>query len=428
MYSYQSELIRIRDLMAGSSVIKAKSTLYLPELGIPELYPAYLSRALLFEVLPATVDSYLGLVYRVDPVVDIPEELNGFKLNAGEGTLYTVVKKVLRETIVSGVAGVLIDIDDSGSPYLSVYQREDILSVNYSLECGRKVLTYVKLRETVTNFDEASGNTTSTTRERVLRLVNGIYTVSVSDEYGKSSSTTTPTAMGGGHLGFIPMVFACADGSNIYSGDVRPPLAALSATNIAHYQTTADLRQSLFYSGNPQLILQGFGPTADGSRKMGPGMTLETSEPTAKAYYLEPLPIGPLTDELKRLEELMSRLGADVFISDAMALTATEASIRNTAKNSRLTNITVGVSDAITQVLSYVCAILRIPSDNARYELNTKYFTVTDTTYITSLLSLYLSKTISLDSFLSALQSQELIPDAAAEKDKLVGGKTQGDV
>lgn len=419
MYTYLDELLRLRDLIAGQQVIKAKSTQYLPKNGVEELYPGYLARALLFEVVPATVDSYIGLVYRVDPVVTLPPALDFIRLDAGSSTLYTTVKRVLRDTIVSGVTAVLVDIDDAGAPYLTMYRREDIIAANYTAINGRRVLTYCKLREVNERFDETNGSVTTSTRDRVLRIVDGVYTVSITDDMGRVISTVTPTAVGGDTLSFIPLAFACAHGGNEFSSDIRPPLAALSNANIAHYQTTADLRQSLYFSGNPQLVLQGFGPTADGTRKMGPGYTLETPEATAKAYYLSPLPVEPLTAELKRLEELMSRLGADVFVSDAMALTATEASIRNTSKNSKLTNIVVGVSDAITDVLLFVGAILKVDYSDIRYELNTRFFSVSDSTYITSLLGLYTAGTISLESFLTALQEREVIQDADAEMAKL---------
>src|SRR6185369_7706464 len=76
--------LRARDVFAGEDAVKAAGVRYLPRLDsqTDDEYAAYKSRASFFNATARTADGFVGLIFRREPTIKLPEdrqETNGEK-------------------------------------------------------------------------------------------------------------------------------------------------------------------------------------------------------------------------------------------------------------------------------------------------------------------------------------------------------------
>jgi len=133
-----------------------------------------------------------GMVFRKDPMPELPEELEEMRFNAdGSGTsLEHIAKEALGSVLDTGRHIFLVDyptIEDSidfeteqnigARPLLLSYNAEALINWKYKKINGRRVLTLAVLVELV--HDDAIGDEFDhdiVKHYRVLRLRDGVYT------------------------------------------------------------------------------------------------------------------------------------------------------------------------------------------------------------------------------------------------------------
>ena len=88
----RKEGVRVcRDVFAGTERMRERRTTYLPlfpgEKRRPAMYDARLERTVLFNALQRTVQGLVGMMFRVDPVLDddVPDEIAGERKENNEG-------------------------------------------------------------------------------------------------------------------------------------------------------------------------------------------------------------------------------------------------------------------------------------------------------------------------------------------------------
>ena len=71
--------LRARDVYAGEDAVKLAGTRYLPRLEeqSDDEYSAYVERGSFFNATARTVEGFLGLIFRRDPTVKLPEQSAG---------------------------------------------------------------------------------------------------------------------------------------------------------------------------------------------------------------------------------------------------------------------------------------------------------------------------------------------------------------
>ena len=79
---YEANLIaglRARDVFAGEDAVKAAGVRYLPRLDSQsdDEYAAYKARTSFFNATARTVDGFVGLIFRREPTVKLPERVSG---------------------------------------------------------------------------------------------------------------------------------------------------------------------------------------------------------------------------------------------------------------------------------------------------------------------------------------------------------------
>ncbi len=176
--------LRARDVIAGEDAVKTGGIKYLPRLDsqTDDEYDGYKSRACFFNATSRTADGFLGLLFRRDPEVKLPDRHAGVggalrvftdDVDLMGTSLFTFCKGVVGEILAVGRCGTLIDwqSDSEARAYIVRYQAEDILNWQTQRINGRNVVTMIALREIVErpdNDDPFAVKITETVR--VLKL------------------------------------------------------------------------------------------------------------------------------------------------------------------------------------------------------------------------------------------------------------------
>ena len=303
--------MRARDVYAGEDAVKAAGPRYLPRLDCQDdtEYAAYKQRASFFNATARTADGFVGLIFRREPVVKIPQvsspqhpssglrppspapasegsrlaaALNEFLVNADllGTTLSSYAQILTAEIILVGRAGTLVDWESDGVPraFAVRYKAEDILNWRTSMVNGRQVLSLVVLHENVASGKDDGFVCESLEQIRVLRLeplaarkpkrgsrgrsphqsqewecVVEIWqrslqtaTTGTGKKEWQLVETRTPSRLGK-PLPLIPFVF---HGPRHSLPDVdKIPLADIIAKNLDHYRLDADYKHGMHFIG-----------------------------------------------------------------------------------------------------------------------------------------------------------------------------------
>ena len=119
-----------RDCTDGQRAVKEQTTKYLKPLASmlcktsdgtnkmtsegQKSYDKYLSLALFFNASGRTVDGYSGLIFRKDPVIELPTQIEYLKdsIAANNETLISQMQKTVREAMITPRTALLVDFPD----------------------------------------------------------------------------------------------------------------------------------------------------------------------------------------------------------------------------------------------------------------------------------------------------------------------------
>ena len=302
---------RARDVYAGEDFIKAAGPRYLPRLDAQtdDEYAAYKERASFFNATARTVDGFVGLIFRREPTVKLPERVSGvagaLRVFAEDvdllGTsLYTYSKNIVADVLTVGRAGTLVDWGGSATGhygeergYVVRYCAEQIRNWRVSRINGRSVVSLVVLHEVVTESSEDGFDVVEIEQLRVLRLVNarphpgplprgegggahGVtrpteqrYVVEIWRKVQPKDKRRKPEWMKvetriplrlGKPLTMIPFVFH-GPRHSLPAVD-KLPLADIIAVNLDHYRLNADYKHGLHFTALPTAWVSGFDKAA----------------------------------------------------------------------------------------------------------------------------------------------------------------------
>ena len=374
--------LRARDVIAGDDAVKAGGIKYLPRLDSQsdDEYLAYKIRACFFNATSRTCDGFLGLLFRRDPEVKLPDRHAGIgvalrvftdDVDLMGTTLFTFCKGVVGEVLAVGRCGTLIDwqSDAESRAYVVRYQAEDILNWQTQRINGRNVVTLIALRELVESPDAEDPFAVDLTENiRVLKLEvqsdgSTRYVVQLWQQEQASNSRRKKTDWKliesriplrlGKPLPLIPFVF---HGPRNALPDVdKMPLADIIHVNLDHYRLDADYKHGLHFTALPTAWVSGFDKTSE--LRIGSSTAWVAETPGAVAGFLEFKGHGLSTFEnaQNRDERLMAVLGSRMLEdTKRVGETADAIELRQAGENSILMTLALSVSDSISQVLRWV--------------------------------------------------------------------------
>ena len=160
---------RIRDVLAGDRAIKRAGEKYVARLDSQndDEFRAYIERGFFYNATSRTVSGYVGMIFRRDPVLQLPEKsvalhpaLKGFvnDVDLLGTTLDSYAKNIIEDVVALGRAGTLIDWDGEkeNRAYVSMYAAESILNWRQTRINGLLKLSLVVLAESATDESQAA--------------------------------------------------------------------------------------------------------------------------------------------------------------------------------------------------------------------------------------------------------------------------------
>ncbi|MDD5140524.1 MAG: DUF4055 domain-containing protein [Verrucomicrobiales bacterium] len=381
--------LRARDVIAGEDAVKSAGVKYLPRLDSQSdnEYLGYKSRACFFNATSRTCDGFLGLLFRRDPEVKLPDRQAGVggairvftdDVDLMGTSLFTFCKGVVGEILAVGRCGTLIDwqSDSESRAYVVRYVAEDILNWQTQRINGRNVVTLIALREVLADGPHGDDPFVLEQTEtiRVLKLESLAdggtrYVVELwilagghqangqrKSKHGKLEwklqESRVPLRLGK-PLPLIPFVF---HGPRNSLPDVdKMPLADIISVNLDHYRLDADYKHGLHFTALPTAWVSGFDKTTE--LRIGSSTAWVSDTVGAVAGFLEFKGHGLSTFEnaQDRDERLMAVLGSRMLEdTKRVGETADAIELRQAGENSILMTLALSVSDSISQVLRWV--------------------------------------------------------------------------
>ncbi len=366
-----------RDCYAGENTIKAKTTQYLPYTagmmidGVAsasqpgsQRYNSYIGRAVFPEVMTDTIGILVGILNRKEASIQLPTALEPLRDKASilNESLSDILRKIHEQQLITGRVGIHADVPQRQvqianlTPLLSLYNAETIINWDDG-EAGdptRQVLQLVVLNET----EPVRNGFTWTTEEKYRVLVLGetnenestpaVYrSAQVSEGQTITDEDLMPVLLRGQTLDVIPFVFVGPTDIDIKID--QPPLLGLANRSLAIYRGEADLRASLFLTGQDTLVTIG---DVKGDIRIGAGARI-------------PLPLGGdakfIGIDSRGIEFQIRNLSADYEIANALSArlvqrgSAVESGdalrIRVAAQTASLTSVARASAAALQEIL-----------------------------------------------------------------------------
>jgi hypothetical protein len=463
----------LRDVIAGDTEIKRAGARYIARLeGQNDAeFQAYVDRGFFYNATARTVSGYLGMIFRREPVVKLPDAktvlgktlkafLDDVDLLGKEIGGYA--REVVSEVTVIGRAGTLIDWIGKGEDraYWSFYRAEDILNWREQRIDGRLQLTLVVLREVLAhgvyegnknspcfvgpkggvalvaeqNTEGDDFTCTPVERIRVLRLVQGnegwFYRVEIYGSDGKNGNYALLEEIvplrRGKPLPNIPFVF---HGPQFSKPPIeQSPISDIVAANLDHYRMNTDFKHGMHYTALPTAWVAGF--EKDSTLRIGASTAWVTETIGATAGYLEFKGDGLKTFEraMDRVERLLSVLGARLLESQKRVSESAEAlQLRQSGDSSVIAGLAVAVSKSLNQALRWVYWWHstedhpdQISSDQIMIEVNRDFDLVRLTgKEIEALVSAWQAMAISQDTLLHQFERGDVLPPGRSPEEEL---------
>ena len=411
---------KVRDCVKGAIAIKKRAggsgngamfslpgTRYLPAPS-PEdedddnkmRYASYRERANFVNFTGATLEGMIGMVFREDMVVELPESISYLEDSAdgGELSLDQLSKSLTSNLLQAGRHGLLVDYPKAevGLTQAEVaakglqasilsYDSENIKNWRTEVINGKKMLVMVVLAEPTKKYTEDGFSYKELMYHRVLRLVEGKYIQELYDEndvmiVAEDGTTQAEVRKADGSAwDMIPFVFVGAV-NNDESVD-KAPLLDIAEVNIAHYHNSADYEESCFIVGQPTPVFSGLTQTWV-DKVMKNGVKLGSRKGVL-------LPVGGSGDLLQANENQMPmkgmehkeaqmvNLGARIIQDSVGTETAEAAKIRFAGQNSKLSNIVGNVEDALMNCFDWISEFMGAKGQESLIELNRKFYDAT---------------------------------------------------
>lgn len=375
-----------RDCHEGQHAIKAKQQVYLPATegmhidGMDQVtqqgyrrYAAYLRRAVFPEVVTDTVNILIGIMNRKEPTIQLPAQLEDMRHKAtilGE-SLNDMLRKIHEQQLVTGRVGLHVDVPEQEvqaaniMPLLATYTTESVINWDdgQAGDPTRQTLNLVVLDES--EWVREGLEWVDQEKYRVLVLGNfednegaGVYRSGVfSAEQEFDPSGLNDVSLRGQTSDEVPFVFIGPHDIDINTD--LPPLLGLAQRSLAIYLGEADLRNSLFLTGQDTLVT--VGATLSEDIQMGPGARIPMQEGgDAKFIGVDSNGIPHQISNLVRDYEIANSLSARLVQRGSSVESGDALRIRVASQTASLTSIAkasaAGLQEALRMAARWIGA------------------------------------------------------------------------
>lgn len=403
----------------GEWAVKAQGEKLLPRLSeqTTDKYNAYKDRAIVFGVVPRTVTALIATAFKKAPVFVLPEKLQ-YLLNDCTNTgvpLQNFVMRTLQELLVTGRAGILVDMPEvGGNPFFVLYDGDDILNW-YEDDIEPFVVLendrLVRKPDDKFAFDEKSG-----WRELAINE-NGEYVVNLwelDDRDEEFIAETIQPLRAGKPLREIP--FAPISAFGVEFEPSLPPILPLAQLSQKAYLVSADrmLACHVISIPTPYVAFDGLDTDTFGDLKLGPDAGILLPSGTAKCGFLEftGQGLGAVEKVESDIRDMMGALGARLLMGqESSSEKATGVRVREEIANSVLTSVLTSLEAAINKVLKLAAYWLSVNPDEVYCKLNKELISTNiDANTLNALFTAYQNGSIDLKTLFHNLSEGSYVP------------------
>lgn len=400
---------KVRDVIEGEERVKSKTTLYLPrpEAQNNKQYKSYRKRAVFYGVAERTLRGLVGLVFRVEPTVELPDALEALDKSATPRgfPLDTLMRDAVREVVSLGRFGMLVDMPQEprligdAVPFIAPYTAENIWRWEEEFDPiqGMRRLTRVVLREDPATMDDTER---TFLRELFLDPDTGAYMQQLWVEEVTETSRgalAVPTRfqeeilsvgaggfvkegppmmprMNGAPLTEIPFFFI--NTFNLSATPDKPPMLDLANMNLAHYRNSADFEHALYLTAQPTPWAADNWANQSKPTSIGSG-SIWLLSPNGKVGMLEFTGAGleAIAKAMDSKEERMAALGARLIRDQERSnVTAETTRLQMTAETSVLLSAVSNTEAGIDAVLRFAAEWAGGNPDDVNVQLNRDFF------------------------------------------------------
>ena len=390
----------ILDACAGERAVKDRGETYLPKpnpddksAANAKRYKQYLSRAVYYNATGRTLRGLVGAAFRKIPSLTLPPALSYMAADVdGSGvSIYQQSQSALTAALQIGRHALFVDYPAIDGQLSLAQQRAanlkaSIISIpaqrviNWRVESvgGMQRLTLVTIEENIETVTADGFGSDAVKQYRVLRLIDGIYTVqiwrNIDDNYVLTDERR-PLDGYGNAWELIPLTFI---GSENNDSNVDPaPMLDLARLNIAHYRNSADYEDSVFFVGQAQAWISGLTEDwRDHIEKSGMyvGSRAPILLPQNGAFgFAQAQPNTLVKEAMDAKEQQMISIGARLIQPGQPARTATEVDADTDVQHSILSMCVSNVSDAYTLALQWAARYMGVAIDGIQYAINQEY-------------------------------------------------------
>jgi hypothetical protein len=411
-----------RDACAGQHAIKKKGTRYLPKLNSQKTaeYNNYKNRANYYNATGRTLQSYEGMIFRKDPIVNMKNKESGdestsidkvkyFNRITNKGkSLSALLHDTVGEIIQTNRTGILVDyprhpkMDDPQGfsrydkerldykPTLTMYPAETIVNWQTVYDHDKPIPVMYVLKEVVYDYQANGIFPTEIDSYRILSLEPYIAdSGELKARYKQSFFKETYTGQGrdrkamlqladvvyplknGDYLERIPF-FVLTDKGIEFENITTPIIYDLAELNLSHYKNSADWENELHMVACKTIYFPGWDKKAFGNPRFGGALA---GPENCVPQMIEASNKSGLADEMKNKEERMSVLGSEAISKQGRYVSsAATAKISSKAEASILTTMAVSLSAAFSEILTFLLEWDEHEDLVAEVVLNTDYY------------------------------------------------------
>jgi hypothetical protein len=376
----------IRTIRAGANAIKDGGQTYLPRFPA-ESDGEYIRRKASAPWRPEFEDALrslsskpfakdVAIIGNTSPaMLALAEDIDGQGSN-----LHVFAKEVFDGGVAMGAHGILVDYPPAPAgrtqaeeraggirPYWVSITADDILALRTEQRGGRRVVSYLRIREAGVEVDGFEEKRVPKIRE----ITPGAYRVWREEKkVGQDRPEWVLEDEGLMSLQEVPFVFFC---TNERKGDqyVLPPLLDLAVMQVELYRAGSNKEQIFTVAGSPMLTANGMAAPGDGSAiETGPGRVLYAPGaegiPTSWAY------IQPAAANLKEIREDIAEIISDLrrlamqpMLPRTGSVTATASGIEAAKAHSTLQAWALSFKDALEQAFVFTAMWMGDSPDTA---------------------------------------------------------------
>jgi len=396
---FKTEWLRNQDAIDGERKVKKRGPAYLP-IPDPDVnneaskrYQSYKNRAVYTNFTGRTVSGLTGLVFREDPIIELPAQLEYMRDNAdGNGlTLISMAYDAVRQAQAKGRYIVVTSV--GGEQEIEELSPDTVPSKKSSAQVQAKIVSYfaenainwddngnalqmLNLKEIVLDRGSDGFGSEEVTKNLVYRVTDSGVTVQHYKE--DSAGLVFDIKYSDGSMAEkIPADIIGAVDNNPYPD--QPPISDIAALNVAHYRNSADYEEGVYITGQPTLHVNSgdtsardFNDLNPNGIQLGSSRAVVTQKGDMKLVQAESN--SAANEAMVRKEEQMVMLGAQIIQPRSGVETAEAAKIRASAETSILTTITANVSQAFENRLRDAALFMGANPDEVKFKLSDNFY------------------------------------------------------